>query len=164
MAAVKQFYRSVPKKHSLDVAFCLCKKNGNDEQCFRAQNILHPPCAQTPVGWNGEEANLPSCHTLARDCRDSKSCVLSLERYEQACSVDSDTKTCAGSYGACREAMLEILGTDLRTNCACSGTAGDFRELFECIEYRRLFWLNPCVVTPRTRPTPPPTSPPIRDL
>ena len=28
----------------------------------------------------------------------------------QACSVDSDTKTCAGSYGACREAMLEILG------------------------------------------------------
>ena len=25
MAAVKQFYRSVPKKHSLDVAFCLCK-------------------------------------------------------------------------------------------------------------------------------------------
>merc|ERR1719474_1398230 len=42
--------------------------------------------------------------------------------------------------------MLEILGTDLRTNCACSGTAGDFRELFECIEYRRLFWLNPCVV------------------
>merc|ERR1719412_1446146 len=98
MAAVKQFYRSVPKKHSLDVAFCLCKKNGNDEQCFRAQNILHPPCAQTPVGWNGEEADLPSCHTLARDCRNSKSCQLSLERYEQACSVDSDTKTCAGSY------------------------------------------------------------------
>ena len=24
----------------------LCRKNGNDEQCFRAQNILHPPCAQ----------------------------------------------------------------------------------------------------------------------
>ena len=24
--------------------------------------------------------------------------------------MDSDTKTCAGSYGACREAMLEILG------------------------------------------------------
>ena len=75
----------------------------------------------------------------------------------QACSVDSDTKTCAGSYGNCREAMLEILGeksssssssslfiwtpsddprhkgTDLRTNCACSGTAGDFRELFESV-------------------------------
>ena len=39
----------------------------------------------------------------------------------------SDTKTCAGTYTACREAMVEILGTDLRTNCACSGTAGDFR-------------------------------------
>merc|ERR1719323_737948 len=42
--------------------------------------------------------------------------------------------------------MVEILGTDLRTNCACAGTAGDFRELFECIEYQRLFWSNPCVV------------------
>ena len=41
--------------------------------------------------------------------------------------------------------MVEILGTNLRTNCACSGTAGDFRELFECIEYQRLFWANPCV-------------------
>ena len=41
--------------------------------------------------------------------------------------------------------MVEILGTDLRTNCACTGTAGDFRELFECIEYQRLFWVNPCV-------------------
>ena len=41
--------------------------------------------------------------------------------------------------------MVEILGTNLRTNCACSGNAGDFRELFECIEYQRLFWVNPCV-------------------
>merc|ERR1719430_2196826 len=146
MAAVKEFYRRVPKQHSLDVAFCLCKKNGNDEQCFRAQSILHPQCAQTPVGWSGEEEDLPSCHVLARDCRDRKSCRQSLERYEQACSVDSDTKTCAGTYTDCREAMVEILGTELRTNCACSGTAGDFRELFECIEYHRLFWLNPCVV------------------
>jgi len=69
MAAVKEFYRRVPKQHSLDVAFCLCKKNGQDEQCFRAQNILHPPCAQTPVGWSGVEEDLPSCHVLARDCR-----------------------------------------------------------------------------------------------
>ena len=42
--------------------------------------------------------------------RDSKNCRRSLERYEQACSVDSDTKTCAGTYTACREAMVEILG------------------------------------------------------
>ena len=43
-------------------------------------------------------------------CRDSKSCRRSLERYEQACSVDSETKTCAGTYTSCREAMVEILG------------------------------------------------------
>merc|ERR1712106_1309006 len=146
MAAVKEFYRKIPKQHSLDVAFCLCKKNGADDQCFRAQSVLHPPCAQTPASWSGRDEDLPSCHLLARSCRDSKSCRRSLERYEQACSVDSDTKTCAGTYTACREAMVEILGTDLRTNCACSGTAGDFRELFECIEYQRLFWVNPCVV------------------
>jgi len=146
MAAVKEFYRKIPKQHSLDVAFCLCKKNGVDDQCFRAQSVLHPPCAQTPASWSGRDEDLPSCHLLARSCRDSKNCRRSLERYEQACSVDSDTKTCAGTYTACREAMVEILGTDLRTNCACSGTAGDFRELFECIEYQRLFWVNPCVV------------------
>merc|ERR1711892_956119 len=146
MAAVKEFYRKIPKQHSLDVAFCLCKKNGADDQCFRAQSVLHPPCAQTPASWSGRDEDLPSCHLLARSCRDSKSCRRSLERYEQACSVDSDTKTCAGTYTACREAMVEILGTDLRTNCACSGMAGDFRELFECIEYQRLFWVNPCVV------------------
>jgi len=164
MAAVKEFYRKIPKQHSLDVAFCLCKKqyttvssglmlhtykvekNGADDQCFRAQSVLHPPCAQTPASWSGRDEDLPSCHTLARSCRDSKSCRRSLERYEQACSVDSETKTCAGTYTSCREAMVEILGTDLRTNCACSGTAGDFRELFECIEYQRLFWVNPCVV------------------
>jgi len=146
MAAVKEFYRKIPKQHQLDVAFCLCKKNGADDQCFRAQSVLHPPCAQTPASWSGREEDLPSCHLLARSCRESKNCRRSLERYEQACSVDSDTKTCAGTYTACREAMVEILGTDLRTNCACSGTAGDFRELFECIEYQRLFWVNPCVV------------------
>ena len=68
-----------------------------------------------------------------------------LPRYEQSCSADPDTKTCAAPYNQCRDAMVEILGTNLRTNCACSGTAGDFRELFECIEYQRLFWVNPCV-------------------
>ena len=41
----------------------------------------------------------------------------------QACSVDSDTKTCAGSYGACREAMLEILGA--QTDDVVDGDDGD---------------------------------------
>ena len=123
----------------------LCRKNGADDQCFRAQSILHPPCAQNPENWSGEEEDLPSCHSLAHTCRDDNNCRKSLERYEQTCSVDSDSKTCAATYPACRDAMVEILGTDLRTNCACTGTAGDFRELFECIEYQRLFWVNPCV-------------------
>jgi len=174
MSAVREFYRKIPKQHSLDIAFCLCKKNGADDQCLRAQTILHPPCAQTPSQWSGREEDLPSCHQLARNCRkDDRGCRQSLERYEQTCSADADTKTCAAPYPQCRDAMVEILGTDLRTNCACTGTAGDFRELFECIEYQRLFWVNPCVVdaqkdyhvksdsTPQW--TPGPTQPPRRD-
>ena len=31
---------------SITLCFDFSRKNGNDEQCFRAQNILHPPCAQ----------------------------------------------------------------------------------------------------------------------
>ena len=127
------------------ITVLLCRKNGADDQCFRAQSILHPPCAQNPENWSGQEEDLPSCHSLAHNCRDDNNCRKSLERYEQTCSVDSDSKTCAATYPACRDAMVEILGTDLRTNCACTGTAGDFRELFECIEYQRLFWVNPCV-------------------
>ena len=37
--------------------------------------------------------------------------------------MDSDTKTCAGSYGACREAMLEILGE--QTDDVVDGDDGD---------------------------------------
>jgi len=146
MATVRDFYRKIPRQHSLDIAFCLCKKYGDDDQCFRAQAVLHPACAQNPENWSGNEDDLPSCHSQARKCRNTKSCRQKLERYEQACSVDSETKTCAGTYASCRAAMVDIIGTDLRTSCACSGAAGDFRELFECIEYKRLFWVNPCVV------------------
>ena len=94
----------------------LCRKNGADDQCFRAQSILHPPCAQNPENWSGEEEDLPSCHSLAHTCRDDNNCRKSLERYEQTCSVDSDSKTCAATYPACRDAMVEILGTDMVYN------------------------------------------------
>jgi len=146
MTAVQEFYRKIQSKFSLDIGFCICKKNGADDQCFRAQSLLHPTCAQTPAQWSQREEDLPSCHSLARKCRKEADCRSRLERYEQACSVDSKTKTCSGPYDACRSAMVDILGTELRTNCACTGTAGDFRELFECIGYQRLFWVNPCVV------------------
>jgi len=68
-----------------------------------------------------------------------------LERYDQACSVDSSTQGCAGPPEACRRAMLEILGTELRTNCGCEGSTADFRELYDCIGWHRLLWVNPCV-------------------
>ena len=58
-----------------------CRKSGADDACFRAQSILHPPCAQTPERWSGREEDLPSCHALARHCRDQdSSCRPSLER------------------------------------------------------------------------------------
>ena len=68
-----------------------------------------------------------------------------LQQYEQACSVDSSSKVCSGSPSACRKAMINILGTELRTNCACDGYAADFRELYDCIGWRRILWINPCV-------------------
>lgn len=53
------------------------------------------------------------------------------------------TKKCAGSATECRAAMLGILGTDLRTNCACKGT--DLTQIHKCLGWHRLLWVNPCV-------------------
>lgn len=39
--------------------------------------------------------------------------------------------------------MLGILGTPLRTSCACQGT--EVQQLYECMGWHRLLWLNPCV-------------------
>ena len=39
--------------------------------------------------------------------------------------MDSDTKTCAGSYGACREAMLEILGEQAEDGVDVDANGGD---------------------------------------
>ena len=39
--------------------------------------------------------------------------------------MDSDTKTCAGSYGACREAMLEILGEQDEDGVDVDADGGD---------------------------------------
>lgn len=66
-----------------------------------------------------------------------------LEFYEQSCAVDSVTKKCAGSTSVCREALLGILGTELRTNCACKGT--DLSQIYDCVGWQRLLWANPCV-------------------
>ena len=63
----------------------------------------------------------------------------------QVCSVDTKTMTCAGAPQACRKGMIDILGTELRTNCGCEGTAADFRELYDCIGWHRILWVNPCV-------------------
>ena len=41
--------------------------------------------------------------------------------------------------------MINILGTELRTICACSDLTADFRELYKCIAWHRLLWVNPCV-------------------
>lgn len=68
---------------------------------------------------------------------------LKLEYYEQACAVDSVTKKCAGRPNGCRTAMVGILGTMLRTTCACQGT--DPQYLYQCVGWRRLLWMNPCV-------------------
>lgn len=39
--------------------------------------------------------------------------------------------------------MLGILGTELRTNCVCKGT--ELAQLYNCLGWQRLIWVNPCV-------------------
>ena len=115
---------------------------------MRAQSLLHPVCAQQPegVGFDvGGTAQQVACHVIARACNNNPECRDRLERYNQACSVDAKTMTCAGPPEACRRGMIDILGTELRTNCGCEGTAADFRELYDCIGWHRSLWVNPCV-------------------
>lgn len=66
-----------------------------------------------------------------------------MENYEQWCAVDAVTQGCAGAPAACRAAVLAVLGTQLRAACACRGT--DFAQLYDCLGWQRLLWLNPCV-------------------
>ncbi len=65
--------------------------------------------------------------------------------YEKSCSVDAETRVCLNPPDVCRRAMVNILGTELRTTCACVGSAADFRELYKCIGWHRVLWVNPCV-------------------
>ncbi|XP_046683343.1 mucin-5AC-like [Homalodisca vitripennis] len=140
MEALQTLYRTVDLTWSLEIAFCLCKKTkNNQDECLLAQEVLHPVCAQQVEG-----SVVPTCHSLAEYCRDDDTCKVRLENYEQSCAVDSVTKQCAGSPGECRKAMLGILGTALRSNCACKGT--DFSQLYDCMGWQRVLWFNPCVV------------------
>uniref|UniRef100_A0AAG5CNN7 GDNF/GAS1 domain-containing protein n=1 Tax=Anopheles atroparvus TaxID=41427 RepID=A0AAG5CNN7_ANOAO len=156
MESLQSFYKSIHDDLSLDIAFCLCRKTPNrHDMCMSAQEKLHPACAQRPPeslaqqsssqAGNGVTYNAPpACHMVAELCREDEDCRARLEVFEQSCAVDSVTKKCAGKTSACRQAMLGILGTPLRTTCACQGS--DMQQLYDCLGWQRLLWLNPCVV------------------
>ncbi|KFB41435.1 AGAP003479-PA-like protein [Anopheles sinensis] len=156
MESLQSFYKSIHDDLSLDIAFCLCRKTPNrHDMCMSAQEKLHPVCAQRPPeslaqqsssqAGNGVTYNAPpACHSVAELCREDEDCRARLEVFEQSCAVDSVTKKCAGKTSACRQAMLGILGTPLRTTCACQGS--DMQQLYDCLGWQRLLWLNPCVV------------------
>ncbi|XP_017888282.1 uncharacterized protein LOC108629870 isoform X3 [Ceratina calcarata] len=140
MEALQNFYKSANHKHSVEIAFCLCRKTvGKKDECIIAQEKMHPACAQRVEG-----AEIPACHTLAAACKKNATCKMKLEYYEQSCAVDSVTKKCAGPTTECRKAMLGILGTELRSNCACRGT--ELTQVYDCLGWQRLLWVNPCVV------------------
>ncbi|XP_076177937.1 glial cell line-derived neurotrophic family receptor-like isoform X3 [Ptiloglossa arizonensis] len=140
MEALQNFYKSANHKHSVEIAFCLCRKtDGKKDECIVAQEKMHPACAQRNVG-----SETPTCHSLAKACKHNPACRMKLEYYEQSCAVDSVTKKCAGPPADCRKAMLGILGTELRSNCACKGT--ELAQLYDCLGWQRLLWVNPCVV------------------
>ncbi|XP_060519093.1 uncharacterized protein LOC132697510 isoform X2 [Cylas formicarius] len=140
MEALQGFYGKPNFHWNVEIAFCLCKKTDNKQDaCVIAQEKLHPICAQRT-----EESPQPTCLHMAEACKESSSCRAKLEYYEQSCAVDSVTKKCAGSPVECRKSILAILGTDLRTTCACKGA--DISQLYECLGWQRLLWVNPCVV------------------
>ncbi|XP_055615556.1 uncharacterized protein LOC129761802 isoform X4 [Toxorhynchites rutilus septentrionalis] len=193
MESLQSFYKGIHDDLSLDIAFCLCRKTPNrHDSCMIAQEKLHPACAQhPPENLNPQTSNgvmygpPPSCHAVAEMCREDEDCRARLEVFEQSCAVDSVTKKCAGKTSACRQAMLGILGTPLRTSCACQGS--EVQQLYDCLGWQKLLWLNPCVVesqkdfhlkrlaelgllttttttttTTTMRPTLPPTLPPTK--
>ena len=80
-------------------------------------------------------------------------CRPRLEFYVQACAVDMVTKGCAGPPSVCRRAVLDILGTDLRTTCTCPVHQPDLAAMYDCLEWQRLLWLNPCVGKFQVLPT-----------
>ncbi|KAK7601256.1 hypothetical protein V9T40_008697 [Parthenolecanium corni] len=140
--SLQAFYRNKSLvKYAVEIAFCLCKKTNNSEEdaCMKAQNTLHPSCAQEV-----DTIAQPTCHSVAEGCRGDHECAPLLEEFEQLCATDNYTKTCAGYPEQCRIGMLGILGTKLRTNCICKGT--DRAKLYECVGWQRVLWFNPCVV------------------
>ncbi|XP_057379779.2 uncharacterized protein LOC130702135 isoform X1 [Daphnia carinata] len=177
MQALQGFYKDAPLQWSLEVAFCVCKKTqSRNDECLVAQERLHPDCARRPERYHSppatgpsstgmgsmassspamgnNEANnsphhTPACHHLAEECKAHPDCKPRLEFYVQACAVDVVTKGCAGPPSICRRAVLDILGTDLRTTCTCrtAQQMGDMAAMYDCTEWQRLLWLNPCVV------------------
>ncbi|XP_058795121.1 uncharacterized protein LOC131666463 isoform X3 [Phymastichus coffea] len=141
MSALQHFYRGASHKHSVEIAFCLCRKEeGRRNECMLAQERMHPVCAMRAA----PPAETPSCSLLAEECRARAACRTRLEHYEQSCAVDSVTSKCAGQPQNCRAALLGILGTELRTSCTCR--AHDAQGLYRCLGWQRLLWLNPCLV------------------
>ncbi|CAG0917954.1 unnamed protein product [Notodromas monacha] len=70
-----------------------------------------------------------------------------LESFEQACAVDSDTLRCAGRRQECRTAKIRTLGTSLSVPCNCPSTSSPVADVYNCLGWQRLLWLNPCVAS-----------------
>ena len=75
--------------YSVDNIFFTSLRNtpSPDEQCLRAQSLLHPVCAQTPEQGGAFDVGGPSkqvaCHDIAHACSGNPECNNRLERYNQ---------------------------------------------------------------------------------
>ncbi|XP_023247990.1 uncharacterized protein LOC106637711 [Copidosoma floridanum] len=148
MGSLQHFYKLANHKHSIEIAFCLCRRaegKHTKDECMMAQEKMHPTCAlRVPAG-----SETPTCDTLGENCRKNPICRTKLEHYEQSCAIDSVTKKCAGPAQTCRTAMLGIIGTELRSNCVCRSAdkkGVESTSFYECLGWQRLLWVNPCVV------------------
>ncbi|GAB6031689.1 hypothetical protein CHUAL_009440 [Chamberlinius hualienensis] len=136
MTAIRHFYHLGSKGKTQDVAFCSCRHE--DETCLKSRNRLHPICATYMP------SSKPSCDEIVESCKRRDDCRNRLHKFDEACAVDKHTVKCQSSSKECREALLGILGTPLRTSCACYGN--NIIALYKCTEWQRFLWLNPCVV------------------
>ena len=65
-----------------------------DEQCLRAQSLLHPVCAQQPPDSDviGGKQVQPVCHTIARGCKQNPDCRSEIQKLKLASQFEKKIK------------------------------------------------------------------------
>ncbi|CAM1306825.1 Uncharacterised protein g4465 [Pycnogonum litorale] len=138
MQAVKNLYQHGPHRLVQALAFCICKQT--DSSCIEQQRTVLPVCAEM----SENRRSVPSCNKVIEECRRDNRCGPQMTVFIDACAMNTSSHGCLHDPVRCRLAVLDVLGTKLRTRCNCRG--GNYKSHYMCLDWQRLLWLNPCVV------------------